>query len=286
MACRPVQAQRNIYEGNTVRNLVDKVNRRLRALIKGALYTPRFRVSAHGHSLVRLGSSYGGWTLIDTPTLRGAKVISCGLGEDASLDVELVARYGAEVLIIDPTPKSIDHFDSMTRCFGQPRAQDYAPGGKQPVGSYDLSQISARNFQLVPKALWNEETRLKFFLPVKASHVSHSIVNIQNNYRTDTPYIEVDATTLDRILAQHGIGEIALLKLDIEGAEIEVIADMVAKGIRPTQLAVEFDELNFPSRRSAQRVRTCHELLLAHGYQLIKIDKPSNFLYSTLTDHA
>jgi hypothetical protein len=50
---------------------------------------------------------------------------------------------------------------------------------------------------LEPFALWVENTKLKFFAPANPDHVSHSIVNYQNNYSRDTSNIEVAATTLE-----------------------------------------------------------------------------------------
>ena len=32
-------------------------------------------------------------------------IISCGLGEDASFDIDMINRFGAKILCIDPTPR-------------------------------------------------------------------------------------------------------------------------------------------------------------------------------------
>ncbi len=73
--------------------------------------------------------------------------------------------------------------------------------------------------------------------------------------------------------------DIPLIKLDIEGAEIEFLIDCLEKGFKPRQILVEFDELNVPSRRSYKRVTYINQILIKNNYQLIKTDGQSNFLY-------
>jgi hypothetical protein len=135
---------------------------------------------------------------------------------------------------------------------------------------------------LEPSALWVEATTLKFFAPSDASHVSHSIVNYQNNYSQDSSYIEVPATTLEDLIAKHGLETLPLMKIDIEGAEIEVIKDMMAKSIHPRQLLVEFDEMNCPSARSRKNVKDVDEVLRRAGYECRCFEGHSNYLYVQL----
>jgi FkbM family methyltransferase len=139
------------------------------------------------------------------------------------------------------------------------------------------------NVAIYKKALWIEEKKLRFFSPLDTAHVSHSILNYQNNYRTDSDFIEVEAITIDKLLHDFNIKKIDLIKLDIEGAEIEVIQDMLDKNISPAQILVEYDELAVPSKKSKLRIQACHNALVAKGYRLINFDKPSNFLYTNLS---
>ena len=69
------------------------------------------------------------------------------------------------------------------------------------------------------------------------------------------------------------------MKLDIEGAEIEVLTDCMNQGIKPQQILVEFDELNMPSRQGFERVTMIDQLLRENGYQLLRTDGQSDFLY-------
>jgi FkbM family methyltransferase len=241
-------------------------------------FVPSFRVSRAEWPLKRLGSGYGGWTLVDTPQLAGSTIVSCGLGEDASFDVEFVSAFNAKAVIVDPTPRAVEHFKAIIERVGEKRSQPYAPDGEQPAQAYDLFDIRVGQLLLCEKALWNKTGSLRFFTPVDPAHVSHSIVNFQNNYSTDTSYINVPATTIDKVLSEFGIDDLQLLKLDIEGAEIEVIVDMLSKGICPHQVLVEYDELLVPSKLSRARVELAHGALEQHGYALVHREH-TNFTY-------
>jgi len=239
---------------------------------------PKLEVVESAHVFIRLGSEYGGWHVVDDQALKNSTMISCGLGEDGSFDVEFARRYAAKVLIIDPTPRALRHFDDMSRRFGMAPELEMSKGGAIDTRSYDLRGLSAERMRIAPVAVWNKTTSLKFYAPRNPSHVSHSIINFQNDYRNDTEHIEVEADTLSSIKASFGVGDFHVLKLDIEGAEIEVIEHLIGSGIRPRQLLVEYDELSKPSRATARRIGQAHASLGLAGYQLLHREG-LNFLY-------
>ena len=235
-----------------------------------------------GYKYSRLGTNYGGWTYVDEPYLYNSVIISAGLGEDASFDVEFATKYNATVIIIDPTPRAIKHFEGIEKRIGKKNditMSDFS--GKLPVECYDLSNVNRSQLKFLDKAIWNETTSLKFYAPSNSDHVSHSIVNFQNNYSNKTSYIEVEACTITDLIMFFEIDpvNIPLIKLDIEGAEIEVIESLISSNIRPRQLLVEYDELNSPSDISYNRVTEAHTLLTANNYKCIFTDRQSDFLY-------
>lgn len=67
------------------------------------------RRAGHLPGLRRLGTEYGGWWFVRTPSLRGGSVISAGAGEDISFDVGLAREHGATVTVVDPTPRAVVH---------------------------------------------------------------------------------------------------------------------------------------------------------------------------------
>jgi len=235
-----------------------------------------------GLDLVHLGSEYGGWTFIDDRDLTGSTIISAGLGEDASFDVEFADKYGANVIVVDPTPRAIEHFRAISERLGSKRDAGYSPGGRQPASAYDLSNIVPGSLTLIGKALWNESVKLKFFEPLDPRHVSHSIVNYQHSYSDATSYIEVQAITLTELVDELNLEpkDIPLIKLDIEGAEIEVLTRAISTdGFKPRQILVEFDELNVPSKRGFERVSEVHQLLTLSDYKMVWTNGQADFLY-------
>jgi FkbM family methyltransferase len=237
--------------------------------------------TAEGYDLVNLGTEYGGWTLVNKPSLEKSIILSAGLGEDASFDVEFANTYDSKVIIMDPTPRAVQHFEDIQNRIGKMEKQPYAGDGKESVEAYDLSNIDRQQLSLVKKALWNENTEMEFYKPEVESHVSHSLINWQHDYSNDTEYIQVQADTIFSILDSQDINksEIELVKLDIEGAEIEVLLQMLEEDFYPKQILVEFDELHNPSDRGFKRVDQAHGMLLVNGYELIYTDGMADFLY-------
>jgi FkbM family methyltransferase len=254
----------------------------LRALAQRAvgrvLYAPKVAIDDVG-PLKRLGSGYGGWTFVADPALRGATIVSAGLGEDASFDVEIARAEGATVLLVDPTPRAVAHYGALAARIGSARTRDYADGGCQPAEAYPLEGVAADQLRLIDKALWTEVSTLKFYMPPNEDHVSHSLTNFQNDYRTDTPAIEVESTTLPDLMRQECLPELQMLKLDIEGAEIDVLTDMLDRGIKPRQLLIEFDELTKHSKRGLERWQAMDGRLRSTGYRCGYFDQRSCFLY-------
>ena len=233
------------------------------------------------YPLIHLGTEYGGWTFVNVPELKGSTILAAGLGEDASFDVEFATRFEASVVIVDPTPRAVEHFNGLTSRLGQGKTSEHSHGGCQPIESYDLSRLRPEQLRLEPVALWVENTTVKFYEPKNKRHVSHSITNYQHDFSEDTDFKEVPACTVASVLEKHSIdpASLQLVKLDIEGAEIEVVKHMVAENILPRQLLLEFDELNVLSEKSVARVDQTHKLLLQKGYELIYTDGKADFLY-------
>ena len=246
--------------------------------LRRRMYAPAIEVRPLP-GLLRLGSHDCGLTLEPSPDLRGATLITAGLGEDASFDVELASMFGAKVIVVDPTPRSIKYFERLETQIGQNRSQPYVVHGVQPIQSYDLTALKKGDLILEASALWCENTTLRFYAPPNPEFVSHSIANIQSNYSRDTAYIEVPALTPEALVSKYSLLNIPLLKLDIEGAEFEVIPHMFKHRIFPRQVLIEYDEMLYPSRRSKMKTETTHRTLVQAGYSARHYEGFGNYLY-------
>ncbi len=234
--------------------------------------------------VTKLGSDYGSWAFIDSKNLNNKFIISAGLGEDASFDIEIINKYNCKVICVDPTPRAIDHYNQIIDNSGNQGSNFYKEGGKQNISSYDLTKINKNNFILVDNALYNtNEEELKFFAPKNKNHVSYSINDFQNNYKKESDFIIIKTITIKSILDKFEIDNLEILKLDIEGAEIEVIKNILNEKIYPNQILVEFDELNKINEFALNRFMEVHKMLLLNKYYLIKTNSNfPNFLYARI----
>lgn len=187
--------------------------------------------------LVRLGSDYGGWWVPTSAARPGGIAYCAGVGEDITFDVALHDR-GCDVVSIDPVPRAAAHVAS------------HGP-------------VSGR-FTFHPYGLAAADGVVAFFPPKDPRHVSYSMVNLQ---RTSVA-TELPVRSLRTLLADSGHDRIDILKLDIEGAEYEVLSQLLVDGPLPTVLCVEFDQ-PVPLRRTVRMSRR----LTAVGYRVAKVER-------------
>jgi len=232
-------------------------------------------------NIIYMGSNYGGWSFLDDKDLENKIIISAGLGEDASFDIELINKYNCKIIAVDPTPRAIDHYNEIIKSTGEPKNDLYQEGGNQIISSYDLTNINNKNFILVKRGLHNlDNEELKFFAPPNKNHVSYSIIDWQNNYKKESDFIKIKTITVKSILKEFDIKNFEMIKLDVEGSEVEVLNQMIDDKIFPNQILVEFDELNKINKVSIERFIDIHQKLLSKEYKLIRTkSKFPDFLY-------
>lgn len=224
------------------------------------------------------GSEYGHWCFIPHDNLQNCLIIGGGVGEDISFDVDFASEYDATVVLYDPTPRAIKHFKTVSENFGKESTIDYVSGGDQPVEVYDLSNLSETNFLYKKYALWNEETKVKFFAPSNSNHVSHSILNYQRDYdMNDSNYIEVDTIKLSNEIKKLETFP-SIIKLDIEAAVLEVLEDLFDNNIFIDQICVEYDEHHNPNNTSMNRIKKMNNLFETNNYKCIH-QEYSNYLF-------
>ena len=188
--------------------------------------------------LRRLGSDYGGWTIPVDLLDENSICYLAGVGLDISFDLELIDFLGCSVYAFDPTPRAVEYIKRE------------ASGNSKYV--------------FEPVGLWRENQKKRFYVPADSSAVSHSIVNLHG---TDE-YFEAVCETVPTVMARLGHDHIDLLKLDIEGAEYDVLDEMFSAGIYPAVLCVEFDQpCSFSkTRHFVNRLLIDYELYTREGW--------------------
>lgn len=204
-------------------------------------------------------------------------VYLCGAGTDISFDIAIARIYGCTIHIFDPTPRSISHMGYVIESLslGKPTWADYVPGKFENPSSqhqYILDPEKVDQIKFYPVGIWNENKMMKFYAPPNPNYVSHSIPNL----RDTKTFFEAECKNLVTIMKELGHNRIDLLKMDIEGAEYQVIDHIVEHNIDITCLCVEFDE--FAGRAKVgppgakERVQARINKLLDNGYKIVYKD--------------
>ena len=69
---------------------------------------------------------------------EGTINVLAGAGEDLSFDLELNRRYGAEIAIIDPTPRALTHYKNLREAFAN--GQKFAINASEET--YEFKNVS------------------------------------------------------------------------------------------------------------------------------------------------
>jgi len=156
----------------------------------------------------------GGWWFSPQGLDDTSIVYSLGVGDEINFDLALIRDYGVEVFAFDPTPNSVDMLDA--------------------------SRLPER-FHFHPWAVTASDGTLKFYPRLKRDGTKSDVMfTMIPEEGTRNDVIEVPAYSLATIVARLGHQRVDLLKMDIEGAEYEVLDGLLASPVQPTQLLVEF----------------------------------------------
>jgi FkbM family methyltransferase len=189
-----------------------------------------------------MGSGYGGF-YVHLPALKDeSTVLSFGVGEDISFDLNLMEAKNVRIHTFDPT-RGVDRFI-------RPFVEKYESLSFAPVG------LSARDGEDL------------FFPPENTEHVSCSV--IPNQQTRDRAY-KVQMKRLSSILKEKKISKIDLLKIDIEGAEYEVIPDILESEIDVKQLQIEIHPDLFPDGK--KKTRELIKKLNQHGFKIFGVSQ-------------
>ena len=188
----------------------------------------------------RLGTNYGGWSIPKDATLHNNSIIySGGVGEYMSFDLKLEDKYKCKIFLIDPTQKAVKHYEEVKE-FYNTKINNFT-GNIQDDYLYNIIDLDPDldNYTYINKGLYKEKKKLKFYKQSNPNYVSQSLV--ENMFSNQ--YDEVEVDSIKNIMKTYNHSKIDLLKLDIEGSEIDVLNQMLDDKIYPRYLCIEFDLL-------------------------------------------
>jgi FkbM family methyltransferase len=166
-------------------------------------------------------------------------VYSLGIGTEITFDLSLIAAYGVTVHAFDPTPGAIEYVQKRQL---PSRYRWHAVG----IGRYD--------------------GEARFFPPVNPAHISHSLLH---RAATSDTAIQVEIRRLSTVMRDLGHTRLDVLKMDIEGAEYDVLDDIIEQRLTIRQILVEFHH-RFPEV-GLDSTRRAVSHLNAAGYRIFYV---------------
>lgn len=151
---------------------------------------------------------------------QGSVVYSAGAGEDLSFDVALAERFGCEVHIFDPTPRAVTHFCQLEEAT---RRGELLPINGSPKMHYALSEEGLSRLHFHEVGIFDVHDFMRLFAPANPLHVSHSLADFHGTGK----FFAARCRPLRELMEDFGNDQIDLSKMDVEGAEVSVLRDML-----------------------------------------------------------
>ena len=193
---------------------------------------------------------YGNYFLRKSPIDIGSVVYSFGIGRNTTFDRAVADQHGCKIHAFDPTPLSIRYMAQNTH----------------PLILFH------------PIGLWVEDCSIDFHLiranknaskAVVGEIVSGSVTNIHGFSNSET--FTAPVKCLRSIMAQNNHDHIDILKMDIEGAALPVMALALQQKILPRQVVAELEVPKNAGWEFYKEIRNLLVDLRKAGYQLASL---------------
>ena len=154
-----------------------------------------------------------GWVIDESSIDSESIIYSVGVGSNIDFDLELIDSLDVTIHAFDPTPRSVE---------------------------WVKEQNLSNKFIFHPVGLAAENGFMNFYPPAKSSSTHFSPVDRYGN--TDNE-IKAPVKDIDTMASELGHKKIDLLKMDIEGAEYEVIKALPDSEVIINQILIEFHHM-------------------------------------------
>lgn len=187
------------------------------------------------------GARTGVWTVLPDLLPDQPVVYSFGVGRNIDWDLQMVDRHHAELHAFDPTPRSI---------------------------AWIKDQELPASFTFHPYGLGNQDGEIGFYIPRKTHKVNYSSVKAPS---PESEQVLCPVKKLATICNDLGHDRVDVLKMDIEGGEMDALPDVLNSGLFVGQLLAEF-HYHYPAIGWAAFVEVVGKLR-RHGYRIFHISR-------------
>lgn len=196
------------------------------------------------------------WTFISDSLGSESVVYSLGVGDNVEFDLDLIERFGVTVFAFDPTPFATE---------------------------WVATQTLPEKFVFRPWAASGSDGTLRLYRRVSKRGKRARVMWTAEADAGDTgDHIDSPAYTVKSIMEKLDHQRVDLLKMDVEGAEYDIIDGLKGADDPPRQLLVEFHH-RFPGigkARTAESIR----LLRSIGYKIFDVSETGREIGFVLVD--
>lgn len=185
------------------------------------------------------------WTYIPGLLDKDSVVYSLGVGDLINFDLDLINHHGVTVHAFDPTPF----------------AADWVQGQSLP-----------EKFVFHPWAASGSDGTLRLYRRVNTRGRRSKVMWTADNAAGDTgDFIDAPALTVQTIMQKLGHDRIDLLKMDVEGAEYDVLEGLENTSHLPKQVLVEYHHrfASIGKQRTVDSIAALHRL----GYRIFAVSE-------------
>ena len=194
------------------------------------------------------------WEYIPELLSEDSVVYSLGVGDLIEFDLDLIATHGATVHAFDPTP------------FAAEWVRDKTPPDR---------------FVFHPWAAAGADGSLRLYRRINRKGKRSSVMWTADDSAGDSSdFMDAPAYTIDTIMQKLGHERVDILKMDVEGAEYEILESLGACRQLPKQVLVEYHH-RFPGigkRRTKESIAMLREL----GYRVSGVSETGRDVFFVL----
>ena len=181
-------------------------------MIRFIKFISTYPFRARGYNVESLGDENGSWNIIMDGLSCESVILAAGVGHNISFELDLVKKIGACIHVFDPSPTGVSTINKLVKEEGMEKVI------------------------FIPKAISGSSGYIYLEKPDTDTEGSWKATSLSDSEST----IKIESVSLSDYCHENAIRHIDLLKIDIEGAEYDVIDNILSEKLSIQQICLEF----------------------------------------------